>query len=77
MSLRIWLVIYPSITLFLHFTGPALAHLPLYLRTLLLTLVLVPWVVFGGLPLLGLLFRLINPGLKNIQWKASPEKQAT
>ncbi|MHA7101427.1 hypothetical protein BXY85_3297 [Roseivirga pacifica] len=49
-SLKIWLVIYPSITAFLYFLGGPIAHLPLYLRTLLLTATLVPWVVFVGVP---------------------------
>lgn len=51
-SLKIWLVIYPSITLFLSVFGGLLAMLPLYVRTLVLTLALVPWMVFVGLPLL-------------------------
>ncbi|TSD66336.1 hypothetical protein FFF34_002745 [Inquilinus sp. KBS0705] len=49
-ALKIWLVIYPSITLFLHLFGQTMAILPLYQRTLLLTVVLVPWIVFAGLP---------------------------
>jgi antibiotic biosynthesis monooxygenase (ABM) superfamily enzyme len=52
-SLKIWTVIYPSITLFLYFLGQPLAVLPLYMRTLLLTIVLVPWIVFVGLPFLN------------------------
>jgi len=51
--LKIWLVIYPSITLFLNFFGQHLAVLPLYQRTLLLTIVLVPWMVFAGLPFIN------------------------
>ena len=50
-SLKIWLVIYPSITAFLYFFGQPIAHLPLYQRTLLLTATLVPWVVFVGVPI--------------------------
>ncbi len=49
-SLKIWAAIYPSITLFLYFLGEPLAVLPLYIRTLLLTLTLVPWLVFAGVP---------------------------
>ena len=49
-AFKIWLVIYPSITLFLYFLGEPLSVLPLYQRTLLLTGVLVPWVVFVGVP---------------------------
>ena len=54
-SLKIWAVIYPSITLFLYLFGEALSSLPLYQRTLLLTLSLVPWIVFVGLPFLNLI----------------------
>ncbi len=49
-ALRIWVVIYPSITLFLYFFGAPLSALPLYLRTFLLTITLVPWMLFAGLP---------------------------
>jgi antibiotic biosynthesis monooxygenase (ABM) superfamily enzyme len=54
-SLKIWLAIYPSITLFLFLFGEALSGLPLYVRTLILTLALVPWIVFAGVPLVDLL----------------------
>jgi len=49
-SLKTWLVIYPSITLLLYLFGQPMAALPLYQQTLLLTVVLVPWIVFAGLP---------------------------
>jgi antibiotic biosynthesis monooxygenase (ABM) superfamily enzyme len=52
MALKIWVIIFPSITLFLLFFGPALSALPLYQRTFILTVVLVPWMVFIGLPAL-------------------------
>ncbi|CAD5250819.1 MULTISPECIES: hypothetical protein [unclassified Imperialibacter] len=51
-SLKIWLVIYPSITLFLALFGENLAVLPLYQRTFILTISLVPWMMFVGVPLL-------------------------
>ena len=54
-SLKIGIVIYPSITLFLYLFGAALSVLPLYQRTLLLTLLLVPWMVFAGIPFLNLI----------------------
>ena len=60
-SLKIWVVIYPSITLFLYLFGEALSGLPLYQRTLLLTLSLVPWIVFVGVPLVDLIVGLISP----------------
>lgn len=49
-SLRIWMVIYPSITVLLMSTGKYLSLLPLVLRTLVITVLLVPWMVFVGLP---------------------------
>ncbi len=49
-SLKIWVVIYPSITLFYYLFGETLSILPLYTRTLIMTLILVPWVVFTGVP---------------------------
>ena len=50
-SLRIWVVIYPSITLLLYLFGEPLSLLPLYQRTFVLTIVLVPWIVFIGTPI--------------------------
>jgi antibiotic biosynthesis monooxygenase (ABM) superfamily enzyme len=60
-SLKIWAVIYPSITLFLYLFGEPLSVLPLYQRTLLLTLSLVPWIVFIGVPLVDLMIRMFLP----------------
>ena len=63
MSLKIWVVIYPSITLFLYLFGEALSPLPLYQRTFLLTLSLVPWIVFVGVPVVDAVIRLISPSV--------------
>ena len=60
-ALKIWIVIYPSITAFLYLFGESLAVLPIYLRTLLLTLTLVPWMVFIGVPFVESLFRRVAP----------------
>ena len=60
-SLKIWVVIYPSITLFLFLFGEALSILPLYQRTFLLTVALVPWIVFVGVPFVDSIVRLISP----------------
>lgn len=59
-SFKIWIVIYPSITLFLFLFGETLSVLPLYQRTFLLTLSLVPWIVFVGMPFLDSIIRLIS-----------------
>ncbi len=58
-SLKIWLVIYPSITLFLYFFGEFISTLPLYQRTFLLTISLVPWMMFVGVPFVELIIRWI------------------
>jgi antibiotic biosynthesis monooxygenase (ABM) superfamily enzyme len=59
-AFKIWLVIYPSITLFLFLFGKQLSALPLYQRTLILTIILVPWMVFVGLPLVESLIRQVS-----------------
>jgi len=59
-SIKIWIVIYPSITLFHLLFGRYLAEVPLYLRMLILTLILVPWMVFVGLPFIHLLLKNIS-----------------
>ena len=59
-ALRIWIVIYPSITLFLYFFGAPLSSLPLYQRTFLLTITLVPWMVFAGLPFVDTIVKKVT-----------------
>ena len=59
-SLKIWVAIYPSITLFYYLFGSQLSELPLYLRTLFLTLPLVPWIVFAGVPFVDLIIKTIS-----------------
>jgi uncharacterized protein len=46
----IWLAIYPSLTLVLWLAGPKIAMWPLPLRTLVITVVLVPLMVFVLIP---------------------------
>lgn len=60
MALKIWAVIYPSITLFLFLFGSLLSGMPLLVRTLILTASLVPWMVFVGLPLLEFIIRFFQ-----------------
>ena len=57
MSLKIWMVIYPSITLFLFLFGQSLSSLPLYQRTFVLTISLVPWMMFVGVPVLDAILK--------------------
>ena len=63
-SVKIWVVIYPSITLFLFLFGKTISVLPLYQRTFLLTVILVPWVMFLGVPLVNSIIRLIRSKIK-------------
>jgi antibiotic biosynthesis monooxygenase (ABM) superfamily enzyme len=65
-SLKIWMVIYPSITMFLFFFGKQLAFLPLYQRTFILTISLVPWMMFIGVPALEILMRKMRIGRKEL-----------
>ena len=50
-SAKIWVVIYPALTLVLSLTHDLLANVPLVVRTLITTLVLVPLIVFIGVPM--------------------------
>lgn len=59
-SLKIWVVIYPSITLFYYLFGEQLSLLPLYQRTFLLTVSLVPWIVFAGVPFVDSIIRKMS-----------------
>lgn len=61
-SFKIWLIIYPAITVFLYLFGGILAALPLYIRTLIITLSLVPLIVFAGLPALDKMIALWGNG---------------
>lgn len=60
-ALKAWVVIYPSITLFLFLFGQELSEFPLYQRTFILTISLVPWMVFVGVPLVDALIRRFSP----------------
>ncbi|OKI99879.1 hypothetical protein [Kitasatospora sp. CB01950] len=51
-ALITWLAIYPGITVLSVLLGPVLAPLPVYLRTLVLTGILVPAAVYGLVPAL-------------------------
>jgi antibiotic biosynthesis monooxygenase (ABM) superfamily enzyme len=59
-SLKIWIAIYPSITLFLYLFAERLSVLQLYQRTFLLTITLVPWIVFVGVPFVDSVLRVFS-----------------
>jgi antibiotic biosynthesis monooxygenase (ABM) superfamily enzyme len=56
MAVVIWLAIYPTINLIMWLLGDFLSTLPLPLRTLVLTLILVPLMVYVLLPLVNKAF---------------------
>lgn len=68
MALKIWAIIYPSITLFLFLFGSQLDSAPLYARTLILTIFLVPWMTFIGMPVLDFLIRRYSEKKQKIQY---------
>ncbi len=59
-SFKIWVVIYPALTLFLHVFREPLSGMPLFLRTLLMTASLVPMIVFVGVPMVDYFIRLFS-----------------
>jgi antibiotic biosynthesis monooxygenase (ABM) superfamily enzyme len=59
-SLKIWVVIYPSITAFFYSFGDTLSVFPLYIRTLILTLTLVPFIVFVGVPFVDFIIKTFS-----------------
>jgi antibiotic biosynthesis monooxygenase (ABM) superfamily enzyme len=59
-SLKIWIAIYPSITLFLYLFEEQLATMPLYLRTFWLTISLVPWIVFAVVPFIDTIVKKLS-----------------
>ena len=58
-AFKIWIAIYPSITLINVAFGEWLSPLPIYLKTFVLTIVLVPWMVFVLLPFINFCERKI------------------
>lgn len=59
-SFKIWVVIYPALTLFLYLFKEPLSTMPLYMRTLLMTVTLVPLIVFIGVPFVDSVIRILS-----------------
>ena len=68
LALLTWAVVYPLITGILLLLEPVLGDVPVYLRTLLLTAILVPTMVYLAMPLATRLFA-------NWLSAASPKRQ--
>jgi antibiotic biosynthesis monooxygenase (ABM) superfamily enzyme len=64
-SIKIWVVIYPSLTLFLYLFKEPLSVMPIYVRTLLMTISLVPLIVFIGVPFVDSLINYFSKAAKN------------
>lgn len=64
-SIKIWVVIYPALTLFLYLFMEPLSVIPIYLRTLLMTISLVPLIVFIGVPFVDSLINYFSKAAKN------------
>jgi antibiotic biosynthesis monooxygenase (ABM) superfamily enzyme len=63
MAVIIWLAIYPALTITLALLAPVLNPLPLFLRTLVVTALLVPIMVYVLLPTMQRLFATwLRPG---------------
>jgi uncharacterized protein len=60
-AIVVWLAIYPTITLVLWLAGPSIADWPLALRTLAITAVVVPLMVYLLMPAFQ---RLLKPWLR-------------
>lgn len=65
-SIKIWVVIYPALTMFLYIFKEPLSVMPIYLRTLLMTISLVPLIVFVGVPLVDSLLNSFSKTVKNV-----------
>jgi len=63
--LKTWLAIYPSITLFLFLFGKQLSPLPLYQRTFILSITLVPWLMFVGMPFVNFMMGYFSANKEN------------
>lgn len=51
-AVMVWIAIYPMITTLQYVLGAQMKDMPIPLRSLIMTLILVPLMVFGMLPLL-------------------------
>jgi hypothetical protein len=64
-SIKIWVVIYPALTLFLYLFMEPLSVIPIYIRTLVMTISLVPLIVFVGVPFVDVIINIISRNSNN------------
>jgi antibiotic biosynthesis monooxygenase (ABM) superfamily enzyme len=74
-SLKTWVVIYPSITLFYYIFGANLSSFPLYQRTFVLTISLVPWMMFVAVPILDSVIQALFHQKTKILKASFPKKR--
>ena len=65
-TLIVWVAIYPTITAILVLFGNVLNEFPILLRTLILTVILVPTMVYVLIPFWTRVFNKLNVIKKNI-----------
>ena len=53
LAVLVWFFIYPAITILFFLLAPLMEEWPFYLRTMLLTIILVPAMVFFALPFIN------------------------
>ncbi|SFT40361.1 hypothetical protein SAMN05216474_0370 [Lishizhenia tianjinensis] len=68
-TLIVWVAIYPAITLLTYLIGNDIKHLPIYIRTLILTGVLVPSMIYFLIPFWAKIINKI-PSRKHPRTKA-------
>ncbi|MFE3001864.1 hypothetical protein ACFXG4_43675 [Nocardia sp. NPDC059246] len=64
-ALITWIAVYPTITITLALIGPTTAHTPLPFRTLLLTIIVVPIVIYLLVPVLTKTVRRLTARIRN------------
>ncbi len=57
MAILIWIAIYPTINILFLVLGEPLAKFPMYIKTLVMTLIMVPMMVYVFLPFLTKTFQ--------------------
>jgi hypothetical protein len=57
MAILVWLVIYPTISIITILIGPLLTTFPILIRTLIMSLILVPFMIFVAMPFLNKVFK--------------------
>ncbi|MFY0615585.1 MAG: hypothetical protein JXQ99_28915 [Hyphomicrobiaceae bacterium] len=72
MALLTWMILYPMITGLLVLLGPVVGHLPLPIRTFLLTAIMVPTMAYLAMPIAT---SILNFWLKDFEEPERPTEQ--